>query len=200
MTTVADRWTPGILARIDDEYDRTNASDGISRYGAYLNQHTPDFHEYGEPDTPLPAPEFAAAAWRVATAPVMSPGYVRLRPDITAVDCAFTDDGLLMLMVTMPVPHSALAARVPYAWRDWERDRYGFTEGPYQRLVEPEGPAILVSAEIRIVVNGLAAPEHVRGPGLLDDARTALGVLVHRLNGAAGPAAELPAGRALARR
>ncbi|MEV4974424.1 hypothetical protein [Streptomyces scopuliridis] len=195
MTVV---WTPGTLALTADDYDRDNASDGISRYGAYLDQHAADFHEYGEPTTPLPAAEFAAAAWRVATAPIMSPGYVRLRPDIAAADCAFTDDGQLMLIVTVPVPHSALSARVPYVWRDWESDPYGFTDGPFRRLVAPEGPALLMTAEIRVVVNGLPVPSRVRGPGLLGDARTAVAFLVHRLNDAAGPVVGLPAGRALA--
>ncbi|MFJ2178916.1 hypothetical protein ACIOHE_39235 [Streptomyces sp. NPDC087851] len=198
--TVAATWTPGTLARIDDEYDRDRASDGISRYGAYLDQHIGEFHEYGEPSTPLPAAEFAAAAWRVATAPIMSRGYVLLRPDITGVDCAFTEDGRLVLAVTVPVPHSALSARVPYEWRDWEPDRYSFTDGPFHRLVEPEGPALLVTAEIRIVVNGLPVPSHVRGAGLLDDARTAVAFLVHQLNDAAGPVVEVPTGRGLARR
>ncbi|MEV7871480.1 hypothetical protein AB0P17_36520 [Streptomyces sp. NPDC088124] len=196
---MTERWTPGTLARIDDGYDQDRASNGISRYGAYLDQHIGEFHEYGEPNTPLPAAEFAAAAWRVATSPVMSPGYVTWRPDIAGVDCAFTKDGQLMLALTLPVPHSALSARVPYGWRDWERDHYAPTEGPYHRLTEPEGPAVLVTAEVRIVVNELAVPSHVRGPGLLDDARTAVGFLVHRLNDAAGTANGLPAGHALAR-
>ncbi|MFJ1581581.1 hypothetical protein [Streptomyces sp. NPDC088182] len=197
---MAATWTPGIVARIDDEYDRDTASDRISRYGAYLDRHVGEFHEYGEPNTPLPAAEFAAAAWRVATAPIMSPGYVRLRPDIAGVDCGFTDDGQLMLVVSVPVPHSALSARVPYAWRDWERAPYGFTDGPFHRLVEPEGPALLMTAEIRIVVNGLPVPSHVRGAGLLDDARTAVAFLVHHLNDAARPVVEVPTGRGLARR
>lgn len=60
----------------DDEYDRICASDGVSRYGAYLDRYAAWFAECGVPTTD--AETFAAAAWRVAVPPVMSPGYVRV--------------------------------------------------------------------------------------------------------------------------
>ncbi|MFD8695365.1 hypothetical protein [Kitasatospora purpeofusca] len=69
-----DRFT---LAVIDDIADREKASDGRSRYAAYLTKHADDFHEGGEPLTPV---DFAALAWSVATFPVMWPGYVDVRP------------------------------------------------------------------------------------------------------------------------
>lgn len=59
----------------DDEYDRACASDGVSRYGAYLARYAAWFTEDGVPTTD--AVRFAAAAWRIAQPPVMAPGYVR---------------------------------------------------------------------------------------------------------------------------
>ena len=61
---------------IDHEHDRDAASDGASRYGFYLRDRRDWFEDCldcGEPQTA----RFAATAWRIATGPVMSPGYVR---------------------------------------------------------------------------------------------------------------------------
>jgi hypothetical protein len=57
---------------IDCEYDRDNASDGVSRYGAYIRQAR--FEPWTDNDH---AVELAEFAWRQATGPVMAPGYVR---------------------------------------------------------------------------------------------------------------------------
>lgn len=189
----ATPWTRDILARVDDAHDRDFASDRYSRYGAYLNQHLGDFHEYGEPSTPLTAPEFAAAAWRVATSPVMSPGYVRIRPDIDRITPFFTEEGRLMLRVMVPLVHGDLAGRVPGSWRDWEADRYGDAEdGTYARLLAPDDrQAVLVTAEARVIVDHvLIEPQHVCGPGLLSDARQAVQILADYLNKDAAPAVD----------
>src|SRR5713226_3753 len=67
---------------IDAELDRDKASDGVSRYGAYVRSRIPGgFSECwdGTFDCGL-AERFAAMAWRTATAPVMAPPYVRRQP------------------------------------------------------------------------------------------------------------------------
>ncbi len=56
----------------DRDYDREFASDGISRYGAYLRDAS--FEPWTDDDQ---AVEWAVFAWERATGPVMSPGYVR---------------------------------------------------------------------------------------------------------------------------
>jgi len=53
---------------VDRDYDCAHASDGISRYGAYLRDAT--FEPWTDHDQ---AVEWAAFAWRRATGPVMSP-------------------------------------------------------------------------------------------------------------------------------
>lgn len=186
-------WTATTLVRTDDAYDRDRASDGHSRLGAYLADRLDRFHEYGEPDTPLTAEEFAAAVWEVATSPVMSPGYVRTRPDLGHVRLAFAEDGSgLVARVAVPLPHSALRTRLPYAWRGWETDRHGLAdEGPYRQLVAPadDRPAALVAAELSAPLAGceLHTPCSTRGHGLVADAKRALRLLVRHVNTHAGP-------------
>src|SRR6266540_539516 len=76
----------GQVCWIDIDWDRSRASDGVSRYGAYLRTHTELFEPWQDEDahggvTP-DAGEFAVAAFRVATGPIMSPGYVRWHPRV----------------------------------------------------------------------------------------------------------------------
>ncbi|MDT3396146.1 hypothetical protein RKE29_05740 [Streptomyces sp. B1866] len=187
-------WTPTTLVRVDDDYDRDRASDGYSRFGVYLAQRPDWFHESGEPDTPLGAEEFAAAVWQVATGPVMSPGYVHTRPDLGAVRILHREDGAgLLAVVDVPLPHSAVRSRLPYAWRDWEKDRYSLADdgdGGYRQLVAPgdDRPAVLVTAQVRAPLDGaLLAPTATRGRGLTADAKTAVRVLAGQVNAVAGP-------------
>lgn len=186
-------WTATTLVRTDDAHDRDRASDGHSRLGAYLADRLDRFHEYGEPDTPLTAEEFAAAVWEVATSPVMSPGYVRTRPDLGHVRLAFTEDGSgLVARVAVPLPHSALRARLPYAWRGWQPYRYHLDEDErYDSLIAPDDdrPAVLVTAEVLASLAGceLHAPRSTHGHGLVADAKRALRLLVGHVNTHAGP-------------
>lgn len=66
--------------RVDGEYDREYAGDGVSRYGAYVRSRLDgSFAECWDGTWEEPASRrmaFAAAAWRTAVGPVMSPGYV----------------------------------------------------------------------------------------------------------------------------
>jgi hypothetical protein len=69
---------------INEEYDRDQASDGVSRFGAYVRKATALAECWdGTWDGPgTRQVQFAAAAWATATAPVMAPGYVRYRPRV----------------------------------------------------------------------------------------------------------------------
>jgi hypothetical protein len=186
-------WTPTTLVVADDDHDQRYATDGHSRYGAYLHRHLAELHEYDEPTTLLPAPEYAAAAWRIATAPVMSPGYVRIRPDLGAVEVEAADDGSgrLVIAVEVPLLHSALAARLPVSCQEWQR--YGTQPGPYESFAAPEdrAPTVLAAARVRVPVAAdavaLLTPLHISGPGLVDDARRIVRALVEHVNAAAGP-------------
>ncbi|WP_406467083.1 hypothetical protein [Streptomyces sp. NBC_01594] len=193
MHATTETWSPTTLALVDDEHDRRNASDGYSRYGAYLKQRPTRFHEYDQAEKPLPRQEFAAAAWEVATSPVMSPGYVEIRPDLRAIAPTFADDEVgLVVDVHVSLHHYDLrAARdIPLGWQDWEMERHYLS--PYAYYLEPgsKRPAVLTTTVVRLVVDGswgLPPQEHTSGHGLVDDAKRAVTALAAGINRHAGP-------------
>jgi hypothetical protein len=82
---------------VDHDHDRGHASDGISRYGAYLRDAT--FEPWTDHDQ---AVEWAAFAWRRATGPVMSPSYVRYHPRVRGAQLERSGwDGNLAAAVTL---------------------------------------------------------------------------------------------------
>ncbi|GAB7182175.1 hypothetical protein ATKI12_2006 [Kitasatospora sp. Ki12] len=183
---------PVTLAFVDDDYDRRHASDGNSRFGVYLDRYA-GLPREGEP--PYTGAEFAVVAWGIATAPVMSPGYVRIRPDLLAVTAhpAEDDPTALVLRITAPVPHHALATRPrPGRWLDWERDCHD--RGPWSPTVEPipdRRPVMLLSAYLCLPVPAatLVVPTANRvGPELTGQAKAAVAVLAEHVNRLAGPA------------
>jgi hypothetical protein len=112
------------LLLIDDDYDRTRASDGFSRYGAYLAMRLPAVAD-GDPEVLTDPIRWAAFAWASATVPVMCPGYVTWNDPIEDIELNW-DDGRLGAEIVLRTP---LAARLD-GWRGWERDLCG-------NLVEP---------------------------------------------------------------
>lgn len=119
---------------IDLEYDHGRASDGVSRYGAYVRKYMGEFAEcwdgtYNDRDSE--AVEFAATAWRIATGPVMSPGYVRYHRRVRAANLARSKwDGTLVATVSLVSPWpAALSADRSWQgksyWRDWPTDPIG---------------------------------------------------------------------------
>jgi hypothetical protein len=196
-------WSATTLARINAPYDADTATDVVSRYDAYLAQHPDWFHEFDEPGTPLGPAAFAAAAWRVATGPVMSPGYVRFRPDIAAIEVHESEElpSGLALSITVPLSHQALAHRPGAGWRDWEPDQYDHGHGAFCRLAAPADaqPAVLPSAVIRIPVQSRWLPRStsVSGPGLTADAKAAVASLTRLVNTSAGRAVAEVQGHAL---
>ncbi|MFD4907512.1 hypothetical protein [Kitasatospora purpeofusca] len=146
-----DRFT---LAVIDDIADRAQASNSRSRYGAYLAQHADDFHEDGQPLRPV---EFAIAAWRTATAPVMAPGYVHVRPDVYPLDVYRDHHGNPAFCAKVGLRHGDLARRPDNRLRarDWERDPRGRSDEPFPVLISPDRtdrPAVLVTATLLVPV------------------------------------------------
>ncbi|NWF27992.1 hypothetical protein HW130_17255 [Streptomyces sp. PKU-EA00015] len=184
MSVRNELWTPTMLTLIDEEHDHRSASDGHSRYGAYLGQRLNRFHEYDRPDQPLPVNEFAAAAWGVATSPVMSPGYVEIRPDLRGITPTFAEDGdgSLLIDVHVPLYRQALRANrdVPSGLQDWSAERHCLSS--YATFYEPssERPALLTTTVVCLVVDGswgLAPQEHTRGHDLVADAKRTVAAL-----------------------
>ena len=110
------------LCWIDTEYDRAYASDGVSRFRAYLVSHAELFEPWrdaGADGITLDPVDFAIAAFACATGPVMAPGYVRWHGRVFHHRAGRCDhDGHLLLVVTLATP---APRAVPWSWRGWER-------------------------------------------------------------------------------
>lgn len=116
---------------VNDAYDRDMASDGCSRYGAYLRERCAMFYDDDEPETD--SVRFALAAWRVAQPPIMWPGYVRSHPRVVGQREHWDDDGRPAVAVELAIGMSSSISRsiASNSWRDWCRDSVG------ERWVEP---------------------------------------------------------------
>ena len=178
---------------VDEDYDRQTGSSG-SRFGNYLRQHAKSFRDPWDDDMRAGSVDFAAAAWRVACSPIMAPGYVRMRPDITAVTvgCDESGEGLRHLAVEVRLPHPALAAREDlYALDDWARDRH-FGEQPEYYAGVVKRPTLLATARLLIPFWGEDVPAHpdraFTGTVDVAHAKASVAALVALVNREAGPA------------
>jgi hypothetical protein len=116
---------------VDRDYDCEHASDGISRYGAYLRDAA--FEPWTDHDQ---AVEWAVFAWQSATGPVMSPGYVRYHPRVLEARLERSGwDGSLVAAVSLVCSWSEplktaltrgvrLGGRDAY-WQDWPSEYCG---------------------------------------------------------------------------
>ncbi len=192
--------TAGRVCWIDLDWDRSRASDGVSRYGAYLRGHAEEFEPwYGEeaPDGITRDPgEFAAAAFRVATGPVMSPGYVGWHPRVLDFKVGRGDNpepGRLVCTVTLA---TSLPLRLSSPWWSW-------TSYLGRDWCEPDDDrhAAMASLVLRwpLPVTSLPHPSTPTRPGVpnLADAKASVCALVAAFNATAGPVlAKLEAGEA----
>ncbi|MGW3771306.1 hypothetical protein [Actinomadura verrucosospora] len=187
--------------RVDGEYDREYAGDGVSRYGAYVRARLDgSFAEcwdgtWEEPSSRRVA--FAAAAWRTAVGPVMSPGYVGYHSRVLSARVERSGwDGSLIAVVNLAAPWPAALARSREwqggrRWRDWPTelrgDGYDFVDPTEQDVAEYPFLQASLALTFRVPVDRLpAAPE---GPddGAEERARLAVEGLVAELNHAVGP-------------
>jgi hypothetical protein len=185
------RTTTGELVRVDEVYDREFASNGVSRYGAYVRSRA---HLFADEGTPLDPVGFTVLAWEIANSPVMSPGYVRRRPDIEAVTCRHSEEpGALVADVEVRVRWPAELPRSgPLAgWRSWALEDSWGDQPP--RNVEPgdDKPALLITAHMWVPIPELSlpAPRWPTLPGDVNvaDAKRAVAAVCRHVNAAAGP-------------
>jgi hypothetical protein len=179
------------LVWVDDTHDREAASDGVSRYGAYLRDRA---HLFDDDGAPLDTVSFAVLAWRTASSPVMAPGYVNLRRDVTAVTCRPGEEpGLLVADVEVRLPWPPDLPWGPMTgWQSWQRTRSWSGDEPdsYADPRREDRPALLVTAHLRVPVRDdqLQAPRRSR-PGRPDtgDAKRVVRTLCRLVNAEAGP-------------
>lgn len=187
---------PPAVFWVDSGYDRDYASDGVSRFGAYLRDAA--FEPWTDDDQ---AVEWAAFVWRRATGPVMSPGYVRHHPRILAAQLERSSwDGSLAAAVSLVSPRPAefktplarlvtLGGKDAY-WQDWPTERLGGTT----RFFEPgeadvaARPYLLATASLHFTVSPAGLPEPPATPAaLLNAGQQAVAAMVAELNRIVGP-------------
>lgn len=112
--------------RVDERTDQQQASDGLSRYGAYLAQHRQVFYPNGVDDPPTDdAVAYALSAWHIAGPPIMAPGYVSWHPRIQANSAHWDDDHRAALMVDIAIPAPlSVTAGLTVPWREWAHDSW----------------------------------------------------------------------------
>src|SRR6266487_5501743 len=182
-TAKADR-----VCWVDQAWDLVNASDRVSRYGAYLRGHTELFNPWHEAPggiTQDPG-EFAIAALQVATGPIMSPGYVRWHPRVLDYKLNRGENpepGRLVCQVTLA---TSLPLWLGSPWRSW-------TSYMGRDWSEPDDAqhAALARLELRwpLPVATLPRPRPPARSGQpnLRDAKASVRALVAQINQTAGP-------------
>jgi hypothetical protein len=176
---------------IDRDYDREQASDGISRYGAYLRDAT--FEPWTDHDQ---AVEWAVFAWRRATGPVMSPGYIRYHPRVLAAQLERSGwDGSLIAGVNLvsawPEQLTRALVRVvrlddrDVYWQDWPTEYRGDTTCYYEPSEADIAarPYLLTTLSLQFTVPSAALPQPPATPAaLLSAGQQAVAVVVAELN------------------
>lgn len=187
---------------IDYEYDadHANRANG-SRYFDYITDKAGAFEDCWDWEE-VPKARFAATAWRIATGPIMAPGYVRIHPRILGVDLERSDwDGSLLACVDLitPPPH-ALQSSSEWGggkwWRSWPSESLSSREAYYYPSGEDlaKDPYILPSVSLRFLIPDdrvLAPPaDHPSLPELQHAAQHCVKALVDELNASITPVIE----------
>jgi len=181
---------------IDRDYDREYASDGISRYGTYLLDAA--FEPWTDHDQ---AVEWAVFAWRRATGPVMSPGYVHYHPRVLSAQLERSGwDGSLAAGVTLvsswpeqfttaPAKSVRLGDKDAY-WQAWPTEYRGGSTCYYEPSEADVAarPYLLTTVSLQFTVPSAALPPPpATSAALLTAGQQAVAVVVAELNRISGP-------------
>ncbi|MFI0367565.1 hypothetical protein ACH35V_06770 [Actinomadura sp. 1N219] len=178
---------------LHDADDLDRASDGTSRYGAYLRQNGALFADWDDGTVTGDPVQFTVAAWQVATSPVMAPPYVswtaeRLR-SVTVT--SGEDPGLLIARIQVATPRpAALAGLAGFTgWErppSWRETRGYHTPGEESLRVRP---ALLPSVELLFAVpyDLLCVPQDTPGSLTAADAKASVRRLAELLDACVAP-------------
>lgn len=181
---------------INHEYDRDNADTGTpSRYGNYLYGRTKTFTDIFDEDLPDPSVEFALAAWRIATGPIMSPGLVWFPRRVFGVSIVRSEwDGEAIVDAELICPRPTVLANATAAdgryFGDWSTDAWGDYVGVGGQEVA-KSPYLFTKAQVLWRIPPGTLPEVTSMPAgsgrLLDQAVECVTVLTAQLNTQLGP-------------
>jgi hypothetical protein len=134
------------LLWLDERYDTRYASDGESRYGAYLRQAA---HRFVDLDEPIrDAGLFAATAFEIGCSPIMSPPYVHTHPRAVSVVPHGDEDGrrALTVMLAIEVPTDTQVL-LPRGWRGWQHPR---EDEHWYEPWDNDRPAVTTTLTVRV--------------------------------------------------
>jgi hypothetical protein len=187
---------------VDSDHDRRHASDGTSRYGAYVRQRQPTlFAECWDgtrDEASIRQARFAAAAWQTGTSPVMAPAYIRQHPRVLSGWVGVSSwDQSLYGAVTLAVPWPAPLAgsrdwRDGQWWQDWQVQHVPGGPDSYREPDDSElgrGPFLLSTAQLMFPLPADRLPDAPASPRarLEVTARLAVTALVDAMNTVTGP-------------
>jgi hypothetical protein len=182
---------------VDRDYDQEHASDGISRYGAYLRDAA--FEAWTDHDQ---AVEWAVFAWERATGPVMSPGYVRYHPRVLGarLERSGWDGGLVAGVTSVSAWPEQLTRALARAvrlgdreayWQDWPAEYRGSGPACYYEPGEADiavRPYLLTTVSAQFTVRPAALPDPpATSAARLEAGRQAVAVVLAELNRVVGP-------------
>ncbi|MCO6011723.1 hypothetical protein NE236_42935 [Actinoallomurus purpureus] len=181
--------------QIGRDYDQAHASDGESRFGAYVRDAAAsNSYAWDLQDAADQRHEFAHLAWMAATPPVMAPGYVRYHHLIKGAHVYRSQwDGSLLASVTLATPPPAALARLR-GWQGWPRELSGSEYVPVEPYEEQIGRAasggyLLTTTEMAFPLAASLPdiPDAPDAPDLAHTAAVAVGALVGALNDVVSP-------------
>jgi hypothetical protein len=170
---------------IDHDYDRERAATGLSRYGEHVRRNVADFADSWGDIAPV---TFACAAWRLATDPSLTPGYVRWHRRVWHATCTRNVwDGSLTahVMLVSPLPAELTVSREWWrdrGWREWPQTFGQFLEPSEQDLSKSPHVRATLLVDTPVPLDHLPAAPDGPGADFEETARHAVSVLVKELN------------------
>lgn len=181
---------PLTVAWIDHHYDRENAGLGRSRFAEHVWVNAKEFDDCWGDISPV---GFACVAWRLATAPHLDPGFVRLHRRVLQAQCRRnTWDGSLTVAVELVAPwpgelRGSQAWTQDRGWRGWPETFGQFLAPSQEELSRVPHLRSTLTAEAPLSFAELPKLPDSPGPELPDLAERTVSVLVRELNDLLAP-------------
>jgi hypothetical protein len=146
-----------LLLWVDETGDQQAASDGRSRFGAYLRYEAHQFSEDSDLGPTTDPAEFAGAVFQVVCPPAMSPGYVRTHPRVTAVRWQWE----ACVELDLAAPHPPAVRDALASWPGWHTENQGGDRRWFEPY-HPSRPVAFTTLTVRVPISAagpVALPE-----------------------------------------